>query len=58
MEAPLVTINTTMGSITLELYQTHAPNTVDNFLRLVKRGYYNNTPVHPLYPMPPLYASY
>lgn len=45
MAAPIVTIDTTMGSITLELYQNHAPNTVDNFVRLVQRGYYNNTPV-------------
>lgn len=38
-----VTLNTTMGNITLELYTEHAPRTCQNFLDLVKRGYYNDT---------------
>lgn len=41
-----VTLNTTMGTITLELYTQHAPKTCDNFLQLVKSGYYVDTIFH------------
>lgn len=40
-----VTIMTTMGAITLELYTQHAPKTCSNFTRLIERGYYNGCPV-------------
>ena len=45
-EPPEVTVNTTMGSFTVELYPTHAPKTVQNFVELSRRGYYDNTTFH------------
>jgi peptidyl-prolyl cis-trans isomerase-like 1 len=45
MEAPLVQIDTAMGSFTVELYYKHAPKTVKNFQELSKRGYYDGTVV-------------
>ncbi|KAJ6647117.1 Peptidyl-prolyl cis-trans isomerase-like 1 [Pseudolycoriella hygida] len=41
-----VTLETTMGEMTIELYWKHAPNTCRNFAELVRRGYYNNTIFH------------
>ena len=38
------------GSITLELYTTHAPRTCTNFTTLVTRGYYTSTPFHRIIP--------
>lgn len=34
------------GTLTLELYTTHAPRTCTNFTTLCRRGYYNNVPFH------------
>lgn len=45
MEAPLVQIDTTLGSFTVELYFKHAPKTCKNFEELAKRGYYDGTVV-------------
>jgi peptidyl-prolyl cis-trans isomerase-like 1 len=45
MEAPMVQIDTTMGSFTVELYYKHAPRTVTNFIELSKKGYYDGTKV-------------
>ena len=44
--APIVRLETTLGIIDLELYHLHAPRTVENFTKLVARGYYDGTPVH------------
>ena len=44
--APEVTLNTTIGPITVELYYKHAPKTTQNFFELAKSGYYNNVPFH------------
>ncbi|XP_013102837.1 peptidyl-prolyl cis-trans isomerase-like 1 [Stomoxys calcitrans] len=41
-----VTLETTMGEITVELYWKHAPNTCRNFAELARRGYYNNVLFH------------
>ncbi|KAL7270182.1 Peptidyl-prolyl cis-trans isomerase-like 1 [Rhizina undulata] len=41
-----IVLDTTMGSIALELYVDHAPKTCRNFETLVKQGYYNNCPFH------------
>ncbi|KAL4226678.1 Peptidyl-prolyl cis-trans isomerase-like 1 [Mactra antiquata] len=41
-----VTIETTMGSIVVELYWKHAPNTCRNFAELARRGYYNGVKFH------------
>lgn len=38
------------GTITLELYTSHAPKTCTNFLTLAQRGYYNATPFHRIIP--------
>jgi peptidyl-prolyl cis-trans isomerase B (cyclophilin B) len=43
---PTVRLNTTMGSITLELDRERAPHTVENFLSYVRNGHYNNTLFH------------
>lgn len=43
---PSVIIETSLGSLTLELYQDKAPKTVANFLEYVKAGYYKGTVFH------------
>lgn len=43
---PTVRLNTSMGSITLELDRERAPRTVENFLHYVRSGHYNNTLFH------------
>lgn len=45
MAAPRVRIQTTLGTFTVELYDKHAPRTVENFLRLSNSGYYDGTKV-------------
>lgn len=37
-------------SFTAELYPEYAPQTVENFIALVKRGYYSGTTFHRVYP--------
>ncbi|KAH3782228.1 peptidyl-prolyl cis-trans isomerase-like 1 [Dreissena polymorpha] len=41
-----VTLETTMGTIVIELYWKHAPNTCKNFAELARRGYYNGIKFH------------
>ncbi|KAK5052096.1 heme binding [Exophiala bonariae] len=41
-----VVLETTMGAITVELYNEHAPKTCKNFSTLAQRGYYNNVIFH------------
>ena len=43
---PRVLIKTSMGDITIELYPDKAPATVENFLRYVDEGFYDNTLFH------------
>ena len=38
------------GSIVMELYPDVAPNTVNNFIYLVKEGFYDNNTIHRLVP--------
>ncbi|KAL0637177.1 Peptidyl-prolyl cis-trans isomerase-like 1 [Maublancomyces gigas] len=45
-----ITLETSMGTISLELYTNHAPKTCQNFETLVKRGYYNECPFHRIIP--------
>lgn len=45
-DMPVVTLNTTMGIIKIELYWTHSPKTCKNFYELTKNGYYDNTIFH------------
>ncbi|PIR44854.1 MAG: peptidylprolyl isomerase [Candidatus Vogelbacteria bacterium CG10_big_fil_rev_8_21_14_0_10_51_16] len=39
-------LETNKGDITLELYFDKAPNTVENFVRLAKEGFYDGTKFH------------
>ena len=50
MPNPIVTIQTTQGTITAELYPEIAPNTVNNFISLVKKGAYDGTIFHRVIP--------
>ncbi|CAG0983806.1 partial Peptidyl-prolyl cis-trans isomerase B, partial [Rhodocyclaceae bacterium] len=43
---PMVEMKTSMGSVTIELYQDKAPKTVENFLQYVKDGFYNGVIFH------------
>ncbi|XP_060958470.1 peptidyl-prolyl cis-trans isomerase CYP18-2 isoform X1 [Cannabis sativa] len=44
--APEVTLETSMGAFTIELYYKHSPRTCRNFLELSRRGYYDNVKFH------------
>jgi len=44
--AQRVALDTTMGTIVIELAPKEAPRTVANFLEYVKSGHYNNTVFH------------
>ena len=51
MENPIVTIKLNDGGvIKAELYPDIAPNTVNNFISLIKRGYYNGICFHRVIP--------
>ena len=43
---PIVTMETGKGTIKLELYPDIAPNTVNNFISLVKKGFYDGLIFH------------
>lgn len=45
-----VVLETSMGSVTLELYTSHAPRTCQNFSTLASRNYYNGTVFHRIIP--------
>lgn len=45
-ESPVVTLHTSMGDITVKLYQKDAPKTVENFTKLVTEGFYNGIKFH------------
>jgi peptidyl-prolyl cis-trans isomerase B (cyclophilin B) len=47
---PTATIETSMGTIELELYQDKAPKTVENFVKLARKGFYDGTLFHRLVP--------
>lgn len=48
--APNVEIVTSVGSITVELWPAHAPETVANFLQLVDAGFYEGLVFHRVIP--------
>ena len=50
MQNPIVTIQTHQGTIQVELYPDVAPNTVNNFISLVQKGFYNSTIFHRVIP--------
>ena len=43
---PVVMIDTSMGTITIELFQQQAPASVENFLKYVQEGFYPGTIFH------------
>lgn len=43
---PVVKLQTSMGDIEIELYPDKAPQTVENFLNYVNKGFYNGTVFH------------
>ena len=45
-----VIFETDEGTITFELYSNDAPNTVDNFIKLVNEGFYNGLTFHRVIP--------
>ncbi len=47
---PMVTISTSLGDITVELYEDKAPISVKNFLDYVEEGFYNDTIFHRVIP--------
>ncbi len=46
MAAPSVEMQTSQGTIVIELNEEKAPGTVENFLKYVKEGYYDGTIFH------------
>src|SRR6185295_17387044 len=44
--AKTATFETSKGTITVELYEKEAPNTVANFEKLANSGYYNGVTFH------------
>ena len=49
-EKPVVVLDTSLGAITLELYPDKAPITVENFLKYVDEGFYDNLIFHRVMP--------
>lgn len=47
---PIVTIETSMGTITVELFKDQAPVSVENFLQYVRDGFYPGTIWHRVVP--------
>lgn len=47
---PKAIIDTSKGQIVIELYQDKAPKTVDNFIKLAKKGFYNGIIFHRVIP--------
>ncbi|PCI74967.1 peptidylprolyl isomerase [Candidatus Aerophobetes bacterium] len=43
---PIIEMNTSKGSITLELFADKAPKAVENMVRLAEKKYYNGSPFH------------
>jgi peptidyl-prolyl cis-trans isomerase A (cyclophilin A) len=49
-DKPVVVLDTTEGPLTIELDRAKAPITVENFLKYVDAGYYDNTIFHRVIP--------
>jgi peptidyl-prolyl cis-trans isomerase B (cyclophilin B) len=50
MRYPIVTMKTSDGTVEIELYPDIAPNTVNNFISLIKKGFYDGTIFHRIIP--------
>lgn len=44
--SPIITLDTSLGQIQFTTYNTDAPNTVANFVKLTNQGFYNNLIFH------------
>jgi cyclophilin family peptidyl-prolyl cis-trans isomerase len=49
-ENPIAEIETTLGTIKIELFPKEAPDTVKNFVTLVEKGYYDGVIFHRVIP--------
>jgi cyclophilin family peptidyl-prolyl cis-trans isomerase len=49
-QKPVVVLDTSLGAIALELYPDNAPITVENFLKYVDEGFYDNLIFHRVMP--------
>ena len=49
-ENEIVVLNTTLGEVKIELYCKQMPVTTDNFIKLVKKGFYDKTIFHRVIP--------
>lgn len=49
-DLPRVKIETSKGTIVVELFENEAPQTVGNFVNLVEKGFYNDTVFHRVLP--------
>ena len=47
---PVVTMKTAKGAVKIELYPETAPNTVNNFISLVRKKFYDGTTFHRVIP--------
>ncbi|MGI0070646.1 MAG: peptidylprolyl isomerase [Thermoplasmata archaeon] len=50
MANPTATLRTTLGDIRIELFQDRAPKTVENFVTLTRKGFYNGVLFHRVIP--------
>jgi cyclophilin family peptidyl-prolyl cis-trans isomerase len=50
MANPIVTLDTTLGQIRLEIFADKAPKTAKNFLDLTGKGFYNGLTFHRIIP--------
>ncbi|MFH1171519.1 MAG: peptidylprolyl isomerase [bacterium] len=48
--SPAITVETTLGAFTIQLYQQQAPELTKNFLELATSGYYNGLTFHRIVP--------
>ncbi|QNQ82335.1 peptidylprolyl isomerase [Lactobacillus sp. PV037] len=46
VSGPVATLDTNQGQIKIKLFEKQAPMTVENFVRLSKKGYYDGTTFH------------
>lgn len=50
-DLPRVKLTTSKGDIVIELFENEAPQSVANFITLVKKGFYDGTPFHRVLPI-------
>ena len=50
LQEPIAVLETTMGEIRLRLFATKTPQTVGNFVKLAKQGFYDGTTFHRVIP--------